>query len=140
MPYLVTFPQRVIDHFLTIVGQGQDSNECWLWPRSVGSHGYGQIGWQGEDRREMTTAHRMAWVAAGNTLPDDMTVDHICRTRACVNPSHLRLLTNLANASDNGQGAKTHCPRGHPYSGSNLYSRPNGHRECRRCIKDRRSF
>lgn len=28
---------------------------------------------------------------------------------------------------------KTHCPKGHPYSGDNLYVRPNGKRECRQC-------
>jgi hypothetical protein len=30
--------------------------------------------------------------------------------------------------------AKTHCPKGHPYSGSNLYIEPkSGSRRCRRC-------
>lgn len=28
---------------------------------------------------------------------------------------------------------KTHCPRGHPYSGSNLYIDPKGNRRCRAC-------
>lgn len=29
--------------------------------------------------------------------------------------------------------AKTTCPKGHPYAGSNLYINPRGHRECRAC-------
>jgi hypothetical protein len=29
--------------------------------------------------------------------------------------------------------AKTHCPAGHPYSGDNLYTAPNGDRHCRTC-------
>ena len=29
--------------------------------------------------------------------------------------------------------AKTHCPYGHPYSGENLYTAPNGYRQCRTC-------
>jgi hypothetical protein len=28
---------------------------------------------------------------------------------------------------------RTHCKRGHPLSGENLYTRPNGYRMCRAC-------
>lgn len=31
------------------------------------------------------------------------------------------------------QGAKEHCPKGHPYGGNNLYLSPSGYRRCRRC-------
>lgn len=66
-----------------------------------------------------------------------MTIDHICRNRRCCRPDHLRLLTNTANATDNGQGRKTHCPKGHPYEGDNLriYTNPKGQtcRKCRAC-------
>jgi hypothetical protein len=27
----------------------------------------------------------------------------------------------------------THCPKGHPYSGDNLYVKPGGARACREC-------
>lgn len=30
-------------------------------------------------------------------------------------------------------GAKTHCPRGHPYAGENLYVDPKGNKRCREC-------
>lgn len=33
---------------------------------------------------------------------------------------------------------KDRCPHGHPYDGDNLYRRPNGHRVCRCCSKERR--
>lgn len=29
--------------------------------------------------------------------------------------------------------ARTHCPRGHEYSGENLYVTPQGHRHCKEC-------
>lgn len=35
-------------------------------------------------------------------------------------------------------GKKTHCPKGHPYSGDNLHISPNGARVCRQCGRDRR--
>lgn len=43
----------------------------------------------------------------------------------------------LLNGNDPNRN-KTHCPKGHPYSGRNLYVSPNGRRRtCRRCRADR---
>jgi len=75
-----------------------DANGCHISTYSVASHGYAQIGWQDNGRRIVTTAHRAAWVAAHGQIPVGLTVDHQCRTRQCVNPAHLRLLTNFENA------------------------------------------
>ena len=41
----------------------------------------------------------------------------------------------LYEVSD-GSARKTHCPQGHPYSGDNLSTRPNGDRRCRACHRD----
>lgn len=121
-------------HFWPRVVVGEP-NECWPWSQSIGSHGYGQA-WDGITVR---LAHRCAWELTHGRIPDGLTIDHICRTRRCCNPAHLRLLTNLNNATDNGQGRKTHCPSGHPYSGANLYIQPsNGSRRCRACAANRR--
>lgn len=79
---------------------------CLISTYSRGSHGYAQVGWRNRElgKRHMTTAHRAAWVAAnGLQIPEGMTVDHTCHTRPCVNPAHLRLLSNIDNARDNGQ-------------------------------------
>ncbi len=125
---------RVFQHFSV----NEDSG-CWEWTMSLGSHGYGQIGWgsKGSDRGA-TTAHRVAWEASQGKIPEGMTVDHLCRNRKCINPAHLRLLTNLENARDNGMSRKTHCPAGHPYVGENLYVGKTGGRRCRQCARDRR--
>lgn len=106
---------------------------------SLGSHGYGQVGWHGDDgRRRMTLTHRVAWIAYRGEIPDGMTVDHICRNRRCINPLHLRLLSNVDNASDNGMARKTHCPAGHPYDDANTYRNGRGHRICRTCARERK--
>ena len=74
-------------------------NGCWISNYSVGSHRYAQIGWHADGKRYMTVAHRAAWVSANRAqIPDGMTVDHTCKNRRCVNPSHLRLLSNFENA------------------------------------------
>lgn len=71
---------------------------CHLSRYSVASHGYAQIGWGYGRERAMTTAHRAAWAAVNGQVPEGMTVDHLCKNRRCVNPEHLRLLSNHENA------------------------------------------
>lgn len=123
-----------------------DSDGCWISTYSVASHGYAQIGWTVNDvvdgkwvRTTGTTAHRAAWVHHnGKQIPEGMTVDHTCRTRRCVNPDHLRLLSNIDNATDNGwvDGSRetfsrptdARCPEGHVVR---VYS--GGNRNCREC-------
>lgn len=102
---------------------------------STGSHGYGQIGWNEDGTKIVTLTHRVAWELEHGPIPDDMTIDHLCRNRRCCNPSHLRLLTNPANGRNNGQATKTHCPAGHRYGGNNLYVSPEGYRRCRACAR-----
>ena len=78
-----------------------DKSGCWISTYSVASHGYAQIGWQcrADDYRQVVTAHRAAWVYHhGQQIPDGMTIDHTCKERRCVNPSHLRMLSNFENA------------------------------------------
>lgn len=103
---------------------------CWPWTLSHGGHGYGQV----TDGVAMRLAHRVAWVLHhGQQIPVGMTIDHACHNKTCCNPAHLRVLSNKANATDNGQGAKTHCPKGHEYTDVNTYVCPKGHRRCRTC-------
>lgn len=100
----VNIPSPVARRALTRCTPGVEG--CLISTYSRGSHGYAQIGWHDHTagKRRMTTAHRAAWVAAnGCQIPSGMTVDHACHVRTCVNPDHLRLLSNVENARDNRQ-------------------------------------
>lgn len=80
---------------------------CWVWTGTVNSRGYGCIG-SGKRSRTVTT-HRVAVLARDGSIPEGMTVDHICHDsllcqlgdqcqhRRCVNPDHLAVVTNAAN-------------------------------------------
>ncbi len=115
--------------------------ECWVSTYSVGSHGYAQIGWRDNDANRVTTAHRAAWTHYRGAIPADMTVDHVCKTRRCVRPSHLRLMTNFENGrrTSGRDWPLGQCANGH--DNSELYQEPSGRTRCRSCThaKDART-
>ena len=117
-----------------------DLGSCWIWTAYINpSCGYG--GFSIKNRCRL--AHKVSWMLAGRSVPDGMTLDHLCRVRHCVNPSHLEVVTSVENVlrgmSPNAINArKTHCARGgHLLNGKNLlrHKRRNGKvgRECRMC-------
>lgn len=115
---------------------------CWLWLAGLDGHGYGKFTEGGRQR----AAHRLAYEALVGPIPAGMQLDHLCRTRRCVNPAHLEPVTNRENAARGDAGmaraaqqlAKTHCPAGHPFAGDNVQFRPDGRRRCRECRRAQR--
>lgn len=110
---------------------------CWLWKGYTGGTGYGVMLVRGK----YIGAHRFAYEQWKGPIPKGMHLDHLCRVRACVNPGHLEVVTPRINAQrgDGGKhwAAKTHCPRGHPYSPENTYFTPKGGRACKECRRIR---
>lgn len=62
---------------------------CWLWTASK-VNGYGQF--RGH------RSHRWAYEKAHGSIPEGMTLDHLCRNRACVNPDHMELVSRSENS------------------------------------------
>lgn len=71
----------------------QKTDECWLWTASGDTSGYGQVVVDGR----LCAAHRVSWELANGPIPEGMFIDHRCHNRRCVNPEHLRLVTNAQN-------------------------------------------
>jgi hypothetical protein len=132
-------PAAVRQRFAKCIATAEHIEDCWIWPMSSASHGYGQIGWgiKGEPRG-LVLAHRLSYALFCAPIPEGMTVDHICRNRLCFNPAHLRMLTNAENARDNGMHRRTHCPQGHAYDDANTHVDGRGHRKCRACARARK--
>lgn len=114
----------------------EPNSGCWLWTGGTTTAGYGIFLKDGKS----TTAHRASYELFVGEIPEGFDVDHLCRVRCCVNPDHLEAVTrkeNLIrspNTFSSIHSKKTHCPRGHPYEGDNLYLNPaNGDRQCVTC-------
>jgi hypothetical protein len=119
-----------------ILAKVDRSGSCWLWTAATNAYGYGVIGIPGTHRTEL--AHRAAFRAWRGMVPDGKDLDHLCRTRSCVNPDHLEAVTrriNLlrGNTVTAANAAKTCCPKGHPYAGENLIIRQRAGGVTRRC-------
>ena len=125
--------QRILDNSIPEPNSG-----CWFWLGTLTAAGYGVIG----VNYKKFYAHRLSYEAFKGNIPEGLEIDHLCRVRCCVNPDHLEAVTHRVNnqRGDTGKAtgarnkAKTHCPRGHPYSGLNLYVSSKGARHCRTCL------
>ena len=105
---------------------------CWLWTGAHYSRGYGVV----RLARRTVSAHRLMYKLSGNTIADDLELDHLCRVRSCVNPRHLEPVTHQENCDRVlawPNALKTHCPQGHAYTAENTKPMVYGGRGCREC-------
>lgn len=112
------------------------SGECWLWMAVRTVSGYGQFT---PVHGKRAAAHRWAYAETYGAIPAGLTLDHLCRTRACVKPAHLEPVSVRINVL-RGAGRtailaqQTHCKHGHPFDAVNTYHVPDANmRQCRTC-------
>lgn len=110
----------------------EKTDSCWNWTSSTDRKGYGQFCHcvQGLTMR----AHKLAWESENGPVPDGLVLDHLCRNRRCVRPSHLEVVTNRENVL-RGIGItaqmaqRMECDKGHELNA--------GKRECEVCTAER---
>lgn len=106
---------------------------CWNWKAARNDKGYGQF-----DREY---AHRVSYEMFVGPIPEGLQIDHKCPNHSCINPSHLRPLTNRENGLI-GEGIcarnfrKSHCKNGHEFTPENTKQYRNT-RVCKICCTER---
>lgn len=108
---------------------------CWLWTAHIAPTGYGTF-WVAGDGGTNVFAHRWAYLSAVGPIPEGLVIDHLCRVRNCVNPSHLEAVTQMENVRRWSRSI-THCPQGHEYTAANSAVSRQGYRTCRACARER---
>jgi hypothetical protein len=121
---------------------------CWEWKAALKDSGYAAF-WDG---RHMAPGHLFAYEAVIGKVPKGLHLDHLCRTRICVNPFHVEPVTMEENirrsplnqAMWEAKRTRTHCKHGHPFTEENIYWRTDGwkgnpSRRCRTCVRARRA-
>jgi hypothetical protein len=119
--------------------RGPLNTPCWIYRKQPTQRGYAQMRMPDGSQ---PTAHRAFYMHHGGTIPEGFTLDHLCRNRRCVNPSHLEPVTRRENVLRGetlpaANVRKTHCPRGHEYTAANTRVTPQGTRACRTCSRER---
>jgi hypothetical protein len=109
---------------------------CWLWKGAKTPNGYGKFRRAGQPER---VAHRILWEHNNGPVPEGMELDHTCRTRECVRPTHFEVVTPSENTrrQDHANRNKTHCPQGHEYTPENTRLDSKNRRTCRECERAR---
>ena len=120
----------VLDRFWDKV---EITNSCWNW-KGAKLNGYGYFNNNGKT----ATVHRFIYKMFIGEIPENLTIDHLCRNRKCVNLQHLELVTSKENTlrGESIQAKnyrKTHCKRGHEFTSENTYNTPSGSRRCKIC-------
>ncbi len=70
---------------------------CWIWQRTINPKGYGMVSITDHGAQKSYRAHRFVYEMHNGPIPEGLTLDHLCRVRACVNPEHLDPVTQGDN-------------------------------------------
>lgn len=115
---------------------GPQDSHCWIWDGSVNKGGYGVIGLEGGRGAGTALTHRVSYEHFVGSIPDDMTIDHLCEVKRCIRPGHLEVVTRAENTRRkyirNGR-----CRQGHVMDEANTYRRPGSTgTRCRACASE----
>lgn len=132
MPRKYTTEQQLTSFWNSINKNGSmpehcpELGQCWEWTGGCIPDGYGKKLWNG--RIELT--HRISWIIAYASIPNNLLVLHKCDNPLCARPDHLFLGTNHDNSVDREQKGRGNHPKGEGHKNAKLtYKQANEIRE-----------
>ena len=85
-----------LDSFITRVAisyNEYNGTPCWEWIGNRHKDGYGVF----DTNNQRIRPHRWAYEYFIKQIPSNLEPDHLCRSRSCVNPLHIELVTHKEN-------------------------------------------
>lgn len=131
------------DHMTFLARVRVLENGCWRLsgsklPRSYSPYRIGGI---------QFNAHRVSFEIFKGPLVNGLVVDHVCMNRYCLNPDHLRQVTQRDNLAENTRSERVNrirelneCKVGHVFSADNTIwfkRKDKKYRLCRECNRNR---
>lgn len=113
-------------------------DNCITLPLKPDSNGYTRIRRNGQ----RYLAHRWFYQLVNGPIAKGLVIDHLCRNRACVKPSHLEPVSQRENVLRGvgisaNNALKTECKRGHEFGEQPVWILKLGHRRCLTCHNQR---
>lgn len=125
---LIDLPERIQRKIVVDPGTA-----CWWCTGTPTPYGYARFY---VDGIASAYAHRVVYELLVGRVPRGLVLDHLCRNKLCVNPSHLEAVTQGENVRrGDATIRRTHCHRGHEYTTENVKALPDGGRRCRECVR-----
>lgn len=132
------FELSVYEKLLSYVMAVDAVTGCWLG-KGNGPNGYTYMSAlralsKDGSRHARVYAHRESYELFLGKIPDTLVIDHLCRNKACFNPTHLEAVTqevNLLRARAYERDYAS-CPNGHPRNAKNTRRKGNKW-TCRPC-------
>jgi hypothetical protein len=120
--------------------------DCWEWRGAISDNGYGTFNIPSCTDMGGLLAHRLAYELAIGPIPMNTEIDHLCRNRWCIRPSHLEVVSRRDNVLRSwAPTARLHrlgkCKRGHLLS-EGYQRKDTGAKMCRVCkrIRERKRY
>lgn len=66
---------------------------CWEWTAAKNSRGYGCFAINAKSQ----LAHRVSYIALVGPIAEGLQIDHLCRNKTCVRPTHLEPVSATVN-------------------------------------------
>lgn len=117
------------ERFFKFIKIDNDSG-CWEWQGYIGKSKYGNFKITTDKKQNTYQAHRISYFLFVGIPDKEKIIDHQCENRICVNPDHLKEITQSQNILRSKKHSSyfwrnmTVCPKGHPFDENNTIYYP----------------